>query len=379
MVKISVSGPSITKKEIDYVVDAVTNAWYGNANIYHERFEKAFSSYLSVKHSIALPSCTSAIHLSLLALGVGPGDEVIVPDITWIASSAPISYVGAKPVFADVDEKTWCLSSKSFEECITSHTKAVIPVDIYGNMSDMDTICKIANERGIAVIEDAAEAIGSEYKAQKAGSFGDIGVFSFHGSKTMTTGEGGMLVTNNDDIYERVLFLRDHGRAPGDVQFLNSEVAFKYKMSSMQAALGLAQIERIEELVAKKRKIFEWYKRELAQCPEITLNCETHETKNSYWMVTVIFDEKLHIIKEDAIKWFKENNIDCRPFFYPLSSLPAYCDTLEAKKGKERNHVAYRLSPLGVNLPCGMDMTEEKVRFVTDVLKDYMRYKLKLS
>src|SRR6266567_4218302 len=154
MERIPVAGPSITQKEIDYV----TNAWYGNANMYHDRFEKAFSAYLGVRHAIALPSCTSAIHLSLLALGVGPGDEVVVPDATWIASAAPIGYVGATPVFADIDENTWCLSAKSFEECITETTKAVIPVDLYGNMPDMDAILEVAQRHDIPVIEDAAEA-----------------------------------------------------------------------------------------------------------------------------------------------------------------------------------------------------------------------------
>src|SRR6266576_5644969 len=258
MERIPVAGPSITQKEIDYVTDAVTNAWYGNANVYHERFEKAFADYLGLTYAIALPSCTSAIHLSLLALGVGPGDEVVVPDATWIATAAPITYVGATPVFADIDEGTWCLSAGSFQECITGKTKAVIPVDLYGNMPDMDEILEVAARNNISVIEDAAEAAGAEYKGKKAGSFGDAGVFSFHGSKTLTTGEGGMLVTDRDDIHRQVLFLRDHGRQPGDNLFRNTEVAYKYKMSSMQAALGLAQLERIDELIEHKREIFDW-------------------------------------------------------------------------------------------------------------------------
>src|SRR3989304_2109034 len=259
MEQIPIAGPWITQREIDYVTDAVTHAWYANANIYHERFQKAFADYLGVRFAISLPSCTSAIHLSLLALGVGAGDEVIVPDITWIASAAPITYVGATPVFADIDPKTWCLSAESLEECITSKTKAVIPIDLYGNMPDMDGIRDVAKRRSIAIIEDAAEAIGSEYRGKKAGSFGDTGVFSFHGSKTLTTGEGGMLVTDREDVYQRVLVLRDHGRQPGDKMFLNTEIAYKYKMSSMQAALGLGQLEGIDELVPRKRQIFSWY------------------------------------------------------------------------------------------------------------------------
>ena len=370
MERIRIAGPWITKKEIDYVTDAVTNAWYGNANVYHDRFEKAFAEYLGVRFAIALPSCTSAIHLSLLALGVGQGDEVIVPDITWIASAAPVTYVGAIPVFADIDAETWCLSAKSFEQCITSKTKAVIPVDLYGNMPDMDAIQDVARRHGVAIIEDAAEAIGSEYKGKKAGSFGGTGVFSFHGSKTLTTGEGGMLVTDKDDVRQRVLFLRDHGRKPGDTAFFNTEVAYKYKMSSMQAALGLAQLERIEELLTRKRQIFAWYQEELAKVEGITLNYEPMGTKNTYWMVTAIVNKKFRITKERLIESMNERNIDCRPFFYPLSSLPAYEHLDEAHQARKRNQVSYQISPYGINLPSGLSITKEEIVYVCEVLKD---------
>lgn len=370
MERIRIAGPWITKKEIDYVTDAVANAWYANANIYHDRFEKAFAEYLGVRFAIALPSCTSAIHLSLLALGVGQGDEVIVPDITWIASAAPVTYVGAIPVFADIDAETWCLSAKSFEQCITSKTKAVIPVDLYGNMPWMDAIRDVAKRMGIAIIEDAAEAIGSELGGKKAGSFGDTGVFSFHGSKTLTTGEGGMLITDKDDIRQRVLFLRDHGRKPGDTAFFNTEVAYKYKMSSMQAALGLAQLERIEELLKRKRQIFAWYREQLGEVEGITLNYEPIGTKNTYWMITLILDHKFGIKKERLIELMSARNIDCRPFFYPLSSLPAYEHLDQAQQARRRNEVSYQISPYGINLPSGLNITKEEIVYVCEVLKD---------
>ena len=372
MERIPVSGPWITQKEIDYVTDAVTNAWYANANIYNERFEKAFAEYLGVQFAISLPSCTSAIHLSLLSLGVRAGDEVIVPDLTWIASSAPISYVGATPVFADVDEKTWCLSAESFEQLISPKTKAVIPVDLYGNMPDMDSIREVARRHEVAVIEDAAEAIGSEYKGRKAGSFGETGVFSFHGSKVLVTGEGGMLVTNREDVYRRSLFLRNHGRNPGDKMFWNAEVAYKYKMSSMQAALGLAQLERIDELVGRKRQIFNWYRSELGSIEGITLNYEAPDTKNTYWMVTVVIDEKFGLKKDTLMTLMLEKDIDCRPFFHPLSSIPAYQNLEQAKQARQRNKNAYKISPYGLNLPCGMNMTKEKVGYVCEVLKSVL-------
>lgn len=372
MQRIPVSGPWITQKEIDYVTDAAANAWYANANMYHVRFERAFAEYLGVRYAMALPSCTSALHLSLLALGVGPGDEVIVPDITWIASAAPVCYVGATLVFADIDSKTWCLCARSLEECITPRTKAVIPVDLYGNLPDMDAIHSVARKHDLAVIEDAAEAIGSEYRGRRAGSFGDTGTFSFHGSKTLTTGEGGLLVTDREDVYRRANVLRDHGRLPGDTMFFNSEVGYKYKMSSMQAALGLAQLERIEELVERKRQVFAWYRRELDGVTGITLNNEADGVKNSFWMVTAILSPALGMRKERVIALLSERDIDCRPFFYPLSSLPAFAGSQQARDAQLRNKVSYSLSSYGVNLPSGFNLTEGDVRFVCDCLKDIL-------
>ena len=370
MERIPVAGPSITQKEVDYVTAAVSRAWYGNANVYHQRFEEAFAEYLRVRYAIALPSCTSAIHLSLLALGVASGDEVIVPDATWIATAAPITYVGATPVFADIDEGTWCLSARSFQDCLTSRTKAVIPVDLYGNMPDMDEILSIAQRNNIPVIEDAAEAVGAEYKGKRAGSFGDIGVFSFHGSKTLTTGEGGMLVTDREDIYRRALFLRDHGRKPGDNSFWNTEIAYKYKMSSMQAALGLAQLERINELIVRKREIFGWYKEELSAIEGLTLNPEPATTRNSYWMATVLLDKNLGVERDTLIKAMSEENIDCRPFFHPLSSLPAYQHLDQVRQGRHRNQVSYSICRRGLNVPSALNLTRDQVRFVSSALRE---------
>lgn len=373
MERIPVSGPWITDKEIAYVTDAVTNAWYGNANMYHARFEPAFASYVDRKYAIALPSCTSALHLSMLCLDLGLGDEVIVPDVTWIASAAPISYVGATPVFADIDARTWCLDAASFERAITPRTRAVIIVDLYGNMPDMDAILAIAERHNVAVIEDAAEAIGSLYRGRKAGSFGLTSVFSFHGSKTLTTGEGGMLVTDDRQVYERCLFLRDHGRQPGAKTFFNTEIGYKYRMSSMQAALGLAQLERIDELIAHKREIFRWYEERLAGMDGVTLNYEAPETLNTYWMVSVILDPKFGIEKDELMQFMSDNNIDCRPFFRPLSSLPAYADLPRTADAQARNTVSYELSPYGLNLPCGMNMTEEKVAYVCTVMESILK------
>jgi perosamine synthetase len=370
---IPVAGPWVTDKEVRYTADAAANGWYANHNDYPARFEKAFAGYLGVANAVCLPSCTSALHLSLAALGIGQGDEVIVPDATWIATSAPIAYVGAKPVFADIDPATWCLDAAAFERAITPRTRAVIVVHLYGNMANMDAIMDVARRHGIAVIEDAAEAIGAEYHGRKAGAFGDAGAFSFHGSKTLTTGEGGMLVTSRDDLLERVQRLRDHGREPGDRLFFNHEVAFKYKMSALQAAFGLAQLERIEELVARKREIFGWYEGHLGLMNGITLNHEAADTKNGYWMVTALFARKLNLQKEEVIAQLRRRNIDSRPFFHPLSSLPAYAQFGGPQRWQACNSVSYDIAARGVNLPSGFNMTEALVERVVDAVREITR------
>ena len=322
-----------------------------------------------MKHAVSLPSCTSGLHLALASLGIGLGDEVIVPDLTWIASAAPITYVGATPVFADVDENTWCLSAESVRACITENTKAILPVDLYGGVPDYTALRIIADVHDLKIIEEADEAIGSELDGRKAGALGDVAAFSFHGSKTFTTGEGGMLVTDDDTIHARVMHLRDHGRAPGNIHFRNLEVAFKYKMPPVAAAIGLAQVERAEELVARKREIFDWYREALTGVEGITLNHEPANTKNTYWMVTALLDPILEWPKEKLMAALDAEGINSRPMFHPLSSLPAYDGQAEAAVARKRNEVSYRLSPRGINLPSAMILTREQVQRVAETLR----------
>ena len=271
-----------------------------------------------------------ALHLALLALGVGRGDEVIVPDTTWIASVAPVTYVGATPIFADIDARSWCLCPDAFESLITPRTKAAIVVDLYGSMPNWTRLVEIAARHDVALIEDAAEAVGSCWRKRPAGSFGVMSAFSFHGSKTLTTGEGGMLVLDDDRLLDRVLRQRDHGRAPGDTMFFNEEVGWKYKMSSMQAALGLAQLERIDELVEGKRRIYGWYQEELAGWTGGSLNPDLPGLYNSYWMTTVVLNPDNDLTKEVVVPHLRSHGVDARPFFYPLSAIPAFHDTPSA-------------------------------------------------
>ena len=371
--RIPVAGPWITDLEVEYAADAARHGWYESAGDYPLRFEAAVAKYVGTEFAVATPHCTSAIHLALAALGIGPGDEVIVPDATWIASAAPITYVGATPVFADVDPETWCIRSDSIGELLSKRTRAVLAVDLYGSMPDWTAVRQVCKDQNVPIIEDAAEAIGSLYQGGSAGSFGDAGVFSFHGSKTVATGEGGMLVTSSREIYDRALFLRDHGRTPGDKWFFNTEVAFKYRMSAVQAAIGLAQIERVEELVHRKREIFGWYKDYLGGVHGITLNAEPKGTRNSYWMVTVLFDQDLEIDKRSAAEYLWEAGIDVRPFFHPLSDLPAYQDSSDAERARAENTVSYDVCGRGLNLPSAMSLTKEQVAHVSKTLKQLLR------
>lgn len=369
--RIPVSGPSITRTEIELVAAAAENAWYEGAGTYTAKFESEFAAYCGRKYALSLPSCTSGLHLALAASGIQSGDEVIVPDVTWIATAAPVSYVGATPVFCDIDRSTLCLTKESIESCLTGKTKAVISVNLYGSMPNYDEIVAFCRSKNLILIEDAAESIGSTFKSKLAGSFGDWSAFSFHGSKTMTTGEGGILLTDNPDLHRRASILRDHGRNPGDTLFQNKEVGFKYKMSDLQAALGLAQLSRIDELVSKKREIHRLYTRYLAPASDLLqTSFELSNSVSSYWMTSAVWRRgQLNLSKFEFIEEMKRANIDCRPVFSPLSSLEAYAGAHHSLS-RENNRVSYDVGFTGVNLPSALNLTSEQIEFVSkQVLK----------
>ena len=368
--RIPVAAPSITEREVELAAEAARTAWRQNHYAYNARFERMVADYVGVAHAVSVPHCTAALHLALAALGVGPGDEVIAPDATWIASVAPIVYVGAEPVLVDILADTWCLDPDAVEAAIGPKTKAIIGVDLYGSTCDWDRLRAIADHHGLALIEDAAEALGSSRRGRKAGAMGDVSAFSFHGSKTVVTGEGGMLATDDATLFQRVLFLRDHGRNPGDRFFLNSEIAFKYKMSAAQAALGVAQMERIDALIAYKRAIFAWYRDRLAGLNGVTLNAEPPDTINSYWMVTAILDPSVGLDKFAVMAEFDRRNIDSRPFFSRLSTLPAFADRPKAKRFVTPTDRGARIADFGVNLPSGYNMTEGLVDIVCGALRE---------
>lgn len=367
MEPIYMAGPWITDYEMAIVEDAMRNGWYEKPYYYVETFQKEFAAYHDRKFGVMTPNCTTAIHLLLTALGVGEGDEVIVPDCTWIASTAPISYLRATPVFADIERVNWCLDPESVESCVTPRTKAIIAVDLFGNMAMMDELAEIAERHGLYLIEDSAEALGSLYRGTRAGKFGIGSVFSFHRTKTLCTGEGGMLLLDDEELYQRCMVWRDHGRKPGGPMYYNYEVTYKYMPFNLQAALGYAQFKRLDELVGKKREIWQMYKERLADIDDIEFNAEPEGVFNSVWITALIFGKSHQMTKLDAIDKLKEIGIPARPFFYPLSSLPAYPGYEEVYR--PRNPRAYDISNRGINLPGALNLTEDQIDAVCDGIR----------
>lgn len=358
------AGPSITQKEIDYVHDAVSNGWNEHWNDYIVKFEEGFANYLGVKYTLSTSSCTGALHLSMVACGIKEGDEVIVPDITWVATASAVRYVNAEPVIVDVTKDTWTIDPEKIKEKITAKTKAIVPVHLYGCPADMEAVMKIAKKHNLIVIEDAAPAVGAEIKGIKMGNFGDIACFSFQGAKLISTGEGGMLVTNNEELYKKARHYSEHGRASTGFEIIS--IGFKYKMTNLQAALGLAQLERIDELIDKKITIYNWYKKRLKDIDGISLNKEnTRDFKSIFWMASIVLDRDFGISRNDLIAKLKEYKIDTRPFFPQLSSFLMF--------SKADNPVARHLANNGINLPSGHNRTEEEIDYICKVIKKFLK------
>ena len=367
---ILMAGPWITEHEKRIVADMMDSGW--NNYDYVEKFEPAFADWHKRKYALMTPCCTHAIHLMLLALDINEGDEVIVPECTWTATAAPITYQRAKPVFADVDPENWCLEPDSVRKNITEKTKAIIVVDLFGNMPDMEALESISEERGIPIIEDSAEALGSKYKGIRAGKFGVGGVHSFHRTKTITTGEGGALLLDDDELYERSKFLRDHGRS-SEIPYFTLETTPKYMPSNLQAAIGFAQFQRIDELVKRKRYFLHRYKDKLSDIEDLQFNMETDDVYNGVWATTLVFGKSHNITKLEAIERLAKLNVPARPFFYPLSSLPAYEHYRTGSK--EKNPNAYDVSERGITLACHYALTDEQIDFICDGIKIILGYK----
>lgn len=360
--RIPYARPTITDREIRYATDAVTYGWGDNCYKYINRFEELFKQHLGVRYAVATSSCTGALHLGMTALGIGYGDEVILADTNWIATASPIVHLGAEPVFVDILQDSWCIDPDKVEAAITARTKAIVAVHLYGNLCDMNRLLAIGEKYGVPIIEDSAEAIGSVYHGQKAGSLGIFGTFSFHGTKTVTTGEGGMFVTNDSSLYEKVLTLSNHGRKPENFkEFSPVLVGFKYKISNLQAAVGCAQIERIESLIARKREIIRHYKDALSAIPGLSMNPEPQGTVNGAWMPTVLFSSESGISAKEIKAALSKNNVDARGFFLPLSSMPMF-------KSQPQNIFAWDIPARALNIPSFHDISISELNFVSEVI-----------
>jgi perosamine synthetase len=350
-----VSQPSITEKEVEYVCDAVRSGWVSSLGRYIEEFERRFADFCGTRYAVTASNGTTALHLALLAAGIKAGDEVIVPDLTFIATANAVAYAGAHPVAVDIDADTLCIDPASIERAITPRTRAIMPVHLYGHPADMDAINAIAAHRGLVVVEDAAEAHGAEYKGRRVGSLARCGVFSFYGNKVITSGEGGMITTDDEALYRTARRLRDHAMSPSK-RYWHDEVGYNYRMTNLQAALGVAQLERIDAFMARRREIMGWYREELARHDGLRLNRDAAWAKNAYWMVCVEIEGLGEARRERLMAALRERGVDSRPYFYPVSDMPMYprCDT----------PVAHRISQAGINLPSYVDLTRENVAFI---------------
>jgi len=361
-----VAEPSITEREIRYVLDAVKSGWVSSLGHYIFDFEKRFAEYVGVKYALTTTNGTTALHLALASLDIKGGDEVIVPDLTFVAVPNAVAYTGAKPVFVDIDLETWCIDPEAIKKAITARTKAIIPVHLYGHPADMDAVNQIAEEHGLYVIEDAAEAHGAEYEGKKVGSMGHVGVFSFYGNKVITTGEGGMITTDDEAVYERARFLRDHAMSK-ERRYWHTELGFNYRLTNIQAALGLAQLERIEELLDKKRLIFKSYEEFLGGFGAIRLNPEKKWARNTFWMVCLILGKDIKITRDELMLELRKMGIDTRPFFYPMSQMPIY-------KSNSGNSAAYDISGKGLNLPSGGNLNRKDIEFISQSLLALLKH-----
>jgi perosamine synthetase len=361
--------PVLGDKEIAYVVDAVRTGWISSQGRYVTEFEDGFSRYCGAAHGIAVTSGTTALHLALAVLGAGPGDEVILPPITHIACINAVRIVGATPVLADCDATTWGLSPAAVQDKITARTKAIMPVHLYGHPVDLDPLLELAEERGIYLVEDAAEAHGAEYKGRRIGSLGHLTCFSFYANKIITTGEGGMIVTNDAKLAARARKLRDQAYEK-ERRFWHTEMGFNYRLTNVQAAIGLAQLERITEFVETRRRSAKLMNELLRDEPGITLPPEQPWAKNVYWMYSALIDrERFGMGRDELMVELKKRGIDSRPFFFPLHQQALYQKDFKG----ERYPVAEGLAQKGINLPSGNELTEVDIRRIAGAIKSASR------
>jgi perosamine synthetase len=359
-----VAAPALVGREREYVLDCLDSTWISSCGSYVDRFEVEFARFCGVRHAIACTNGTAAVHLALLALGLQPGDEVIVPTLTFVASANPVRYCGARVVLVDSESVTWNMDAQQIEAAITPRTRGIIAVHLYGHPMDMDAVLEIAERRGLWVLEDAAEAHGAAYRGRRVGSIGQVATFSFYGNKILTSGEGGMVVTDDSELAARVRQLKGQGQDP-QRRYWFPVLGYNYRMTNVAAAIGLAQLERADWHLGRRREIAEWYREELADVEGLVLSPEEHWARNAYWIFCALLDERRFGSRDGVMAALAEAGIETRPFFFPLHTLPIYTHD----RGSGGLPVAEDLGRRGINLPSSALLTRDDVARVSGQLR----------
>lgn len=359
--RIPVSEPNMLGNEEKYVLDCLQSTWISSRGEYIEKFERSMAQYLEVETAVATSSGTTALHLILLALGIGPGDQVIVPTLTYVACANTITYVGAEPVFVDANEYDWNMDTDLISDLITEKTKAIMAVHLYGAVSDIESLKNICDNHGLYLIEDAAEALGAEYMNLKAGSFGDLSAFSFFGNKTITTGEGGLIATSNASLADQIRRLRNQGQSHHS-RYWHDVIGYNYRMTNIQAAIGLAQVENISFLTEQKRRIASYYQKYL-QHPDITHPVQRDNTKHGYWMYSILLKGDLSHIRDLLMENLMKKGVETRPFFYPMHLLPMF-----SVEHPNTLPVSEDLAARGLNIPSSTTLDTEDITYISEVI-----------
>ncbi len=359
--KIPVSKPALIGRENEYVMDCLDSTWISSNGKYIDMFENKFAEYLGVKYALSCCNGTAALHLALLALGIGKGDEVIIPTLTYVATANAVRYTGAEPVLADAEPGTWNIDPDNIAALITEKTKAIVAVPLYGHPCDMNRIGELAQKHGLYVVEDAAEALGARYDGRLCGSLADISTFSFYGNKTLTTGEGGMVVTDNDDLAAKVRLLKGQGM---DVQrrYWFPIVGYNYRMTNIEAAIGLAQLENIDTFIEKRRMIAKRYSEKLKDVRGIIIPVEKDYAFHSCWMYTILIEDDFGLSRDDVMEMLLKGGVETRPVFYPMHIMPVY------KDDSERFTCAVEVASRGINLPTFYELAEDDIQYIADLI-----------
>ena len=364
--QVSISAPMLVGNEKAYVLDCLDSSWISSSGEYVERFESSFADFCEARHAISCCNGTVALHLALVALGVGPGDEVIVPTLTFIATANAVTYCGAKPVFVDVEPDSWTVAASRIQEKITARTRGIIVVHLYGHPCDLDPILSLAGDHNLFVIEDAAEAHGAKYKGRKVGALADIGIFSFYGNKVMTTGEGGMLTTNDSAIAKKARLLRGQGMDP-QRRYWHEVIGFNYRMTNVAAAIGLAQLEKIDWHLSRRAEVNNYYRELLADFPGISWQTDKDWAQPIYWMFNVVLESNYD--RDAVMSYLKESGVETRPVFHPMHLLPPY----RSEDDNSQYPVAENISGRSLSLPTWAGLSRDDIRYVVDCLIKYLR------